>query len=110
MLEVKLNYLQVYSYLLLFLSVQFLVFNSKKFQQIIYSTLTSLNIEYVTKIILLFFDQKMINFQLLLLWNSILSERIKLLNYVLKLSPLPKDKKGTSDTRVKNSALENNLL
>jgi hypothetical protein len=52
----------------------------------------------------------MINFQLLLLWNSILSERIKLLNYVLKLSPLPKDKKGTSDTRVKNSALENNLL
>jgi hypothetical protein len=109
MLEVKLNYLQVYSYLLLFLSVQFLVFNSKKFQQIIYSTLTSLNIEYVTKIILLFFDQKMINFQLLL-WNSILSERIKLLNYVLKLSPLPKDKKGTSDTRVKNSALENNLL
>ena len=109
MLEVKLNYLQVYSYLLLFLSVQFLVFNSKKFQQIIYSTLTSLNIEYITKIILLFFDQKMINFQLLL-WNSILSERIKLLNYVLKLSPLPKDKKGTSDTRVKNSALENNLL
>jgi hypothetical protein len=109
MLEVKLNYLQVYSYLLLFLSVQFLVFNSKKFQQIIYSTLTSLNIEYITKIILLFFDQKMINFQLLLL-NSILSERIKLLNYVLKLSPLPKDKKGTSDTRVKNSALENNLL
>ena len=110
MLEVKLNYLQVYSYLLLFLSVQFLVFNSKKFQQIIYSTLTSLNIEYITKIILLFFDQKMINFQLLLLWISILSERIKLLNYVLKLSPLPKDKKGTSDTRVKNSALENNLL
>ena len=57
-------------------------------------------------------DQKRVNFPLLLLllWNSILSERIKLLNYVLKLSPLPKDKKGASDTRVKNSALENNLL